>query len=178
MEAYDAERARWEASAELFSLERDLAQRRVDAAEKLVTAWRTVVAHRRAEESASQAADARRLAGQTHPTLRDLADKNMKLAERQATLNNQLKQAATYRDEVEKELAQVSKAYKRDSAKVNSTGTHPPWACCCGHERDHLPDPRLYAQRLRFADSEMQRVRRTCGNWRTSGSTWAIWTNT
>ncbi|MCY2995247.1 MAG: mechanosensitive ion channel [Planctomycetota bacterium] len=158
IEAADAEKARWEALAELFPLERDLLRRRVDNAERLLTAWRDVVAKRRADESTYQAVEARRLASQAHPTLRELAEKNVQLAERQNVVNNQLKQVAAFCEEAQKQLTELNASFKKVRDKVESVGTTPTVGLLLRTQRDHLPDPRLYRQRTRFTETEMQRV--------------------
>jgi potassium efflux system protein len=154
----DAERARSEALVELFPIERDLGQRRAAWQEKLVEAWREVVAEYRKAESERQAAEARRIASQAHPAVRNWAEGNARLAESRTKLAKDLEQVAGYLETVQATLADLEEDFAKVTEKVEVAGMTPTVGLLLRNRRDRLPDVREHRKRIKFSGAEMQRA--------------------
>ena len=158
IELLDAERTRSEALVELFSIQRDLAQRQVAWSQKLVDAWREAVTEFRRAESERQAQEARRIASEAHPAVRELAERNAELAESRTTLAREMETIAGQLEFAKTALSDLKEDYEEVQKKVEVAGMTPTIGLLLRNRRDHMPDIKKHRERITFSSTEMQRV--------------------
>jgi potassium efflux system protein len=158
LQLVEAERKRHESLVELLPLQRDLAQRQCTWAEKHAAALAEVVVDFRKRESELQAAEARRMASEAHPALRDLAESNATLTEQRTRLAEQMDLVGGYKEYVGTTLTDLRDEYKDVAKKVKVHGMTPTVGILLQNRRDRLPDIGLHRQRIKFARQEMQQA--------------------
>jgi potassium efflux system protein len=161
------------AVAEFVPLALDLAQRDATRAEKLVAAWRKIVADRRKVESENQARAARRHIDKTDPALKQLALHNAALAERRLKVAGEIERTAAERGAVESQLTALAAEFAATRERVQIAGLTSTVGLLLRHQKAGLPDlserrrridtieveaPRLQLELMELAD-ERQAVR-------------------
>ena len=155
-EMLDAERRRHQSNSELLPLERDLAQRQVSVAEKTVTAWQDIVDAFRKAEVERQAAEARRIASEAHPAVRDVALRNAVLTESRNQLTSNMERVQKYLKTARNRLEAIQSDYKEVSDKVEVYGMTPTVGLLLRNRIEALPDTTLHKNRMAFCTDEMQ----------------------
>ena len=157
-ELNECQKAWLEANAELFPKQRDLSQRLAIRQKKLVTAWQEVIAQFRTAESERQAVEARRKVSESHPALRQFAERNAVLAEQRTDLSGRLDASRNYLESVKKSLEKLQQEFKDLTDRVDVAGMTPTVGLMLRNHRDWLPDPGKYQQRRQQNGVELQRV--------------------
>ena len=158
VEARRAEVARMDALADLFTLQRDLARRRVTALEQQLAAWQKDVAKRRKEETQQQVDEARRALEQAPPALRELTERNASLVKERQQLATKLDHAAQTVDANRKSLANVKRDWAKAVERIEAAGLTTTVGLMLRKHREQLPNGDDLRQQLRQIQAEMPQV--------------------
>ena len=85
VELIDQESRTYEGTTRFWTLQRDLADRAVREAEKMVQVWQARVADAQKQQAAKEAMAARRAAADAHPAVKHEAARNANLAQENTT---------------------------------------------------------------------------------------------
>ncbi len=133
------ETKRYDALAEQWPLERDLADRRLAASRQKLEAWKTTVEQWRSDESTRYAVATRQLAEKSHPALRDLATRNAEIAELRVTTAKEIQSTSA---KVTK-LSQLAMQLQEEMDSLKSKVEHAPQATSTGillrKQKNELP---------------------------------------
>jgi potassium efflux system protein len=140
LQLYEKELAAYEATVELLPLQRDLAARRVAAAEQDLKRWQDVANRRRQEEAEKQVRQARREAARVHPAVARLARENAALAETRRQLAEKITDATRQLDRVNRQLSELKAQFKRTRDKVEAAGMTNAIGVLLRKQRGSLPD--------------------------------------
>ncbi|MCA9123261.1 MAG: mechanosensitive ion channel [Planctomycetaceae bacterium] len=151
---FPLESKRLESLAELTPLQRDIAKREVEFAEKEAAGWQKLLAEFRKRDSNRQAAEARRQLQAADPALRSLAERNAELAEQRESLvalidatGREVQQANQIAEKIRSDFAKMEEKVKRAG---NSTTI----GLLLRRQRDQLPPLTNCRERLRSVETE------------------------
>lgn len=152
LRSLEAEVDRWEAGiatygirSELLRLRSAKAARDLSAGQARVAAWQEAVTNRRRTEAAVAAAEAervRREAARSHPVIKELAERNARLAEERAGLVEKLKRATDQQATVRKLLTDVRTSFEYVVNRVKDKRLEHAMGLLLRRKRDELPDLR------------------------------------
>lgn len=151
---FPLESKRIDALAELAPLQRDLAKRDVDYAEKEAAGWQKFLADSRKSDSDRQARKARRQLQDADPALKSLAARNAELAERRETLVALIEATGSEVQQATLAAKKVSEDYDKMAKKVEKAGNSTTIGLLLRRQRDQLPVLKECRERLRFVNSE------------------------
>ncbi|MBI2825618.1 MAG: mechanosensitive ion channel [Planctomycetia bacterium] len=160
--AYDAERLRVEANADLITARQDAAALSVRQAEAAAKQWRELLNVRRKQEAVKQAEEARWALWAALPELKALAEKNAELTEQQNGPDGfPAKIAATTKEieDLNNELAALRGQFTRVRDKIAAAGLTDEIGLLLQKHQADLPDLRWHRQRIRVRQAEIARVR-------------------
>jgi potassium efflux system protein len=153
LELLQSELRRSDKLTELFPLQKDLALRETNLAEKEVTYFQTLVNQARRRESERQAQEARRQAESADPAIRDLADGNALLAEQRKQLAAKITQASGELRDLQKLIQGIEEDYERAKEKVVKAGRSTTVGLMLRRKHDQLP-------RLSHCEERQHRIER------------------
>ncbi len=149
------EQLRLEAMTELLPMQRDLSKRTVSNAKKLLQSWQSAVDLWRKEESKRQAAEARRVAENSHPALKSLAVKNAEIAE----LRIQTAAGIERLSKTIKAISDKAKLYEETFAELQKKVEHAGATSSTGvlllKQRDELPRDEEFLTQAAFVQKAM-----------------------
>ncbi|MCA9150795.1 MAG: hypothetical protein KDA92_15900, partial [Planctomycetales bacterium] len=152
---YQAEIRRTDKLAELFPLQRDLAKREANLADKVVTQLSALVDTARQVESERQAVEARRQANFADPAIRDLAVTNADLAEKRQVIAEKISQVTAEIQEITQQLSTLNGDFQRAQDKVDKAGHTAIVGLMLRRQYDKLPSLRRSEQRLHRIEQEL-----------------------
>ncbi|MCA9182772.1 MAG: hypothetical protein KDA51_15025, partial [Planctomycetales bacterium] len=150
-----AEQQRWELMAELLPMQRDLAKRNTSNSKKLLQSWQTTVDTWRKEESKRQAAEARRVAENSHPALKSLATKNAVIAEHRIQTAAGIERLAKTIKEIAEQSKQYEESFKELKEKVEHAGATSSTGVLLLKQRDELPPASQFHAQAAFVQKAM-----------------------
>lgn len=150
-----AEQQRWELVAELLPMQRDLAKRNASNSKKLLQSWQTTVDTWRKEESKRQAAEARRVAENSHPALKSLATKNAVIAEHRIQTAAGIERLAKTIKEIAEQSKQYEESFKELQEKVEHAGATSSTGVLLLKQRDELPPASQFHAQAAFVQKAM-----------------------
>lgn len=153
LELLQSEMRRGDKLAELFPLQKDLATRETNQAEKEVAYFQTLVDQARKRESERQAREARRQAEEADPAIRGLADGNALLADQRKQLASKITQTSSELREIQKLIQSLEEDYDRAREKVAKAGRSTTVGLMLRRKQDQLP-------RLRHCEERLARIER------------------
>lgn len=156
--ALQAELSAYDARAEILVARRDLAARKLAQQKKLVTALRSVMQEiRRLEKdkAAQEAQEARERAARAHPTIKELLNQNIDLAQEKMKLGERLEQSGTAVEKTRTELEDRVSESKRLREILNIVGQAPELGVVLRAARSKLPNPRDYERELHRDQKEI-----------------------
>lgn len=158
LEQYRIEQSRYEALSELFPLRRDVLMRKKNYFDKRGENWKSVIADARRRESERQAREAREKLRNTHPALRELAERNAELTLQRKRLQGELTSVTSKLEQIQKKSEEISQSFQdfldKESAGALSTGA----GMLLRNQRNRLPTPQVYRAHRRFAEKEISRL--------------------
>lgn len=158
LEQYRIEQSRYEALNELFPLRRDLLVRQKSYYDKRLENWKIAITEARRLESERQAREAKFKLRNTHPALRELAERNAMLTQDRKRLQDGLNSAAETLKEINAKSEELSGDLQdiknKESLGALSTGA----GMLLRNQRNRLPEPAKYRQTLRFSGKEIARL--------------------
>jgi len=152
---YKSEQLRLEAVAELLPMQRDLAKRTASNSRKLLQSWQTAVDTWRKEESKRQAAQARRVAENSHPALKSLAVKNADIAELRIQTAAGIERLAKTIKGIQEETTKNELAFKELQEKVEHAGATSSTGVLLLKQRDELPPLTQFHTQATFVQQAM-----------------------
>ncbi len=148
------ERRRVEEVGPLRPLQRDLANRTLNARKKQLASWQTKIDTWRKSESKRQAAEARRIANESHPALKSLAEQNALIAEGRIATAAGIERIG----KIIEKLNRDSKRYRDDfealQSKVEHAGATSTTGLLLRKQRSELPKPGEFAARAAMVQAE------------------------
>ena len=150
-----AEQQRLEGITELLPMQRDLAKRSATSSKKLLQSWQTAVDSWRKEESKRQAAEARRVAENSHPALKSLATKNAQIAEQRIQTAAGIERLAKTIKAIEESTSQYKLAFKELKEKVEHAGATSSTGVLLLKQRDELPPASQFQAQAAFVQQAM-----------------------
>jgi potassium-dependent mechanosensitive channel len=151
-EANEKDLAKYDATSELLTLQRDGLTRQIGLDEKLVTSWQDAVNKRRLKDAAEAARaaqeDARAQAGSL-TVVRDMADFNLNLANRRQELSVRIEKATQRYNQIQKQLDTTGEGFREAQVKVGAAGVSGAVGLMLRQERAGLPKLSLLHQELR-----------------------------
>lgn len=155
LDLYETERARYDALNELFPLQRDLLTRNRNLLEKRSEVWKTVLADAGRQETARQAAEARRNLQNAHPALKELAEGNTQLIDQRKSLQALLATTRSRLDTIGKTFDRVSADFEHVKDKEDRAGLTTAIGILLRNQRGHLPEDAEYIEDRNNAESKM-----------------------
>lgn len=149
------EQQRLEAITELLPMQRDLAKRTATNSKKLLQSWQTAVDTWRKEESKRQAAEARRVAQNSHPALKSLATKNAEIAELRIQTAAEIERLAKTIKRIGESSKQYEEAFEELKKKVEHAGATSSTGVLLLKQRDELPRDLEFQERSAFVQKVM-----------------------
>jgi len=125
IEANSEEVLLYDGTSDLLAAERDLAARRLSAAEKNVEFWQQKVSdlRQKAAEAAKQEADrAKAETRYAHPVIQEAAQYNAELAQKQAELVGEIEKTSQYASRIDEQLAGIKKDLDEIQQQVEKAG--------------------------------------------------------
>lgn len=150
-----AEQLRLEAITELLPMQRDLAKRTASNTKKLFQSWQTAVDKWRKEESRRQAAEARRVAENSHPALRSLAVKNAEIAELRIQTAAGIERLAKTIKSIRDKASQFGERFDELQKKVEHAGATSSTGVLLLKQRDELPREEEFLEQSAFVQKAM-----------------------
>ncbi len=162
LEALNAELASYDSRRDLLMARRDEAARQASRAEKLVSAWQTIVENRRTREAQQAALKARMEAARALPAIRAIAERNAELAEQRTGPEapaTKIKEISPGPQEVQKRAAELREELQtvRDRVKA-AGGLNKAIGLSLLSRRENLPDLREHRRRIQQAEADMARA--------------------
>lgn len=158
LEQYRIEQSRYEALNELFPLRRDALMRSKNYFDKRLENWKVAITDARRVESERQALEAKQTLRNTHPALKELAERNATLTLERKTLQDDHNAADESLKEINLKYDEFSKNLKdlreKESLGALSTGA----GMLLRNQRKKLPSPAKYRELRRFATKEIARL--------------------
>lgn len=158
LEQYRIEQSRYEALNELFPLKRDLLMRKKNYFDKRLENWKVAITDARRLESERQALEAKRTLRNTHPALKELAERNAVLTQERKTLQDSYNSASELKKEINLKYEEISKNLEdlrdKESLGALSTGA----GMLLRNQRNKLPSPGKFREKRRFATKEISRL--------------------
>jgi potassium efflux system protein len=152
---YKAEQLRLEAVSELLPMQRDLAKRTASNSRKLLQGWQSAVDTWRKEESTRQAAQARRVAENSHPALKSLAIKNAEIAELRIQTAAGIERLAKTIKDIQEQTSKNEVAFKELQEKVEHAGATSSTGVLLLKQRDELPASAQFQAQTEFVQKAM-----------------------
>ncbi len=150
-----SEQQRWELVAELLPMQRDLAKRNLSNSKKHFQSWQTTVDTWRKEESKRQAAEARRVAENSHPALKSLATKNAEIAEHRIQTAAGIERLAKTMKEIAEQAKLYDESFKELQEKVEHAGATSSTGVLLLKQRDELPPASQFQVQAAFVQKAM-----------------------
>jgi potassium-dependent mechanosensitive channel len=158
LEQYRIEQTRYEALNELFPLKRDRLMRQKNYFDKRLENWKVAITDARRIESERQALEAKQTLRNTHPALKELAQRNAILTQERKTLQDSLHLASESLKEINLKYEELSKNLQnlrdKESLGALSTGA----GMLLRKQRNKLPSPGKFREKRRFATKEISRL--------------------
>ncbi|MFK8113839.1 MAG: mechanosensitive ion channel domain-containing protein [Rubripirellula sp.] len=147
-----------EVTAELLPMERDLAIRTSTANQKQLQRWEDAVSKWRKKESIRQADQARKIAEQSHPALRSLAERNAEIAELRITAAAGIEKLANMNKQIKTSAARFTEQFNDLRGRVQHAGATTSTGILLRKHRGDLPEESEFAKRADFVEQEMPKV--------------------
>lgn len=151
---FPLESKRLDALAELTPLQRDMAKRDVEFAEKEAAGWQKYLADARKRDSEREAEKARRQLQDADPALKSLAERNTELAERRKSLVALIETTASEVKQATQDAEKVRSDYEAMEKKVEKAGNSATIGLQLRRQREQLPALKDCRERLRFVSRE------------------------
>ncbi len=164
IQAFEAERASYDARVELLPARRDRAVRRVTAAQAAVDAWQTKVTQARKNEASEAANQARQLAQEiasTSPALKEFADENTRLANLRTGTNGTtqtLDALANSLSSTRQDLVQLRAGYNSVQRRIRAAAPNRATGLLLRNQYADLKNPVQLRQDLRTTQKELEKV--------------------
>ena len=144
-----------DASTELLPMERDLAVRTATANKKQLQRWQDAVSEWRKQESHRQAVQARRVAEQSHPALRSLAEGNAIIAEQRIDTANGIERTKQMIADIRESSGQLTEQFEELRGKIQHAAETTSTGILLRKHRSELPDRAVFAARSSLVQEEM-----------------------
>ena len=136
-------------------MQRDLAKRAASSSKKLLQSWQSAVDAWRKEESKRQAAEARRVAENSHPALKSLATQNAEIAELRIKTAAEIERLAKTIKGIQESSKQYEDAFEDLKNKVEHAGATSSTGVLLLKQRDELPREAEFLERAQFVQKAM-----------------------
>ncbi|KPK66302.1 MAG: hypothetical protein AMK73_00330 [Planctomycetes bacterium SM23_32] len=159
--SYRAEILSYDARRELLSARREWATRELNAARERVEAWRRLVQQQRQVAAGEVVAEARRVAADADPALRELAEGNEELAARWAAADGPATKAANAArrlQDANAKLTELRVDFARVRARTEAVGLTKAIGALLRKKRTDLPDIRQYQGSVRARQAMLSDV--------------------
>jgi potassium-dependent mechanosensitive channel len=140
VQSHEKELTAFDATAELLPLQRDLAARRVAAAEQELKLWQEAANRRRQTEAERQVRQARLEAARANPAVSRLARENAALAESRKQLAEKIAETAAELERTKADLAKLSVQFGATKSKVKAVGMTNTIGLLLRKQRELLPN--------------------------------------
>ncbi len=144
-----------EATSELMPMERDFAVRKASASKKLLQRWQEAISAWRKQESQRQADQARRVAEQSHPALRSLAERNAEIAELRITTAAGIERIVKTLKHIDESSKELDEHFSDLRSKVEHAGTTSSTGILLRKQRDELPAAKEFVRRSDIVHDQM-----------------------
>lgn len=148
------ERRRVEEVGPLRPLQRDLANRTLNARKKQLASWQTKVDTWRKSESKRQAAEARRIANESHPALKSLAEQNALIAEGRIATAAGIERIGKIIEKLNQDSKRFQEEFEALKSKVEHAGATSTTGLLLRKQRSELPEPAEFAARAALVHAE------------------------
>lgn len=155
---FPLEAKRIDALAELAPLQRDIAKRELEFAEKESAGWQKTLAEFRKRESNRQAAEAKQQLQDAAPALKSLAERNAQLADQRKAILALIESTGREVQDANAAVAKIKTDFGKMEEKVKKAGSSTTIGLLLRRQRDELPDVRECRDRLRLVVSETPQV--------------------
>lgn len=149
------ERRRLEESGELLPLQRDLAKKVWTQRQKMLTRWQTAIDNWRQQESKRQAAEARRIAENSHSALKSLAEENAQIAEYRAATAAEIQRLSKTIKQLRADEKNLDDDFDELSDRVEHAGATSTTGLLLRKKREELPPASEFARRAEFVQTTM-----------------------
>ncbi len=150
-----AERRRLEEVAPLLPLQRDLINRTLNTRKKQLANWQTTLDKWRKDESLRQAAEARRVADESHPALKSAAEVNAEIAESRIKTAADIERIGKLIEQLHAKSKHYEEAFETLRSKVEHAGATSSTGLLLQKQRAELPKPEEFAKRDAIVETEM-----------------------
>lgn len=160
------ERRRLEESATLVPLEQDLSQRLLNGRKKMLARWQAAIDQWRKEESLRQATEARRIAENSHPALKSMAEQNAEIAERRIATAAGIERVTKTIKELKEKIQQYEADFETLRDKVKHAGATSTTGLLLRKKRTELPRVSEFEERTKFIQAEMPAAHLQLTEWK------------
>ncbi|EMI21719.1 membrane protein containing Mechanosensitive ion channel MscS domain protein [Rhodopirellula maiorica SM1] len=161
-----AERRRLEEVAPLLPLQRDLTNRTLNHRKKQLVSWQTAVDKWRKDESLRQAAEARRVADESHPALKSAAEVNAEIAESRIKTAADIERIGKMHEQLQAKNKHFDEAFETLRSKVEHAGATSSTGLLLQKQRGELPKPEEFAKRVEIVETEMPATHLQLTEWK------------
>ncbi len=161
-----AERRRLEEVAPLLPLQRDLINRTLNTRKKQLVSWQTAVDKWRKDESLRQAAEARRVADESHPALKSAAEVNAEIAESRIKTAADIERIGKMIEQLQAKSKHYDEAFETLRSKVEHAGATSSTGLLLQKQRGELPKPEEFAKRVAIVETEMPATHLQLTEWK------------
>lgn len=154
----ETELRRYDATAALLPLRRDVAARRVSLSAAQLQARQELLNDKRRQDAARQAELATQSAAHGHPAVRRIAEENAKLAEQRTQMAGHIEHALNSKELVEHELKQLNDQYSDVMEKVKLVGLTDANGAVLRKQRELLPNLRTHQAAVREREIQIGNV--------------------
>ncbi len=161
-----AERRRLEEVAPLLPLQRDLINRTLNTRKKQLVSWQTAVDKWRKDESLRQAAEARRVADESHPALKSAAEVNAEIAESRIKTAADIERIGKMIEQLHAKSKHFDEAFETLRSKVEHAGATSSTGLLLQKQRGELPKPEEFAKRVAIVETEMPATHLQLTEWK------------
>ena len=162
---FEQESRTFEGTARYWTLQRDLAERDVREAERIVQHWQQQTAQVRRRQAEAEARDARRASAQSHESLRNEADRNSELADENTRLVEALQQTQVELDRLDAELEERALAFESLRKRAEAAEFSPAIGVLLRNQRSALPDRDELHFRIRARQGEISSLNLKLMEW-------------
>ncbi|WP_345682669.1 mechanosensitive ion channel domain-containing protein [Novipirellula caenicola] len=161
-----AERRRLEEVAPLLPLQRDLINRTLNHRKKQLVSWQSAVDKWRKDESLRQAAEARRVADESHPALKSAAEVNAEIAESRIKTAADIERIGKMHEQLQAKNKHFEEAFETLRSKVEHAGATSSTGLLLQKQRGELPKPQEFASRVELVETEMPATHLQLTEWK------------
>ncbi|TWU25053.1 Miniconductance mechanosensitive channel MscM precursor [Novipirellula galeiformis] len=161
-----AERRRLEEVAPLLPLQRDILNRAVNTRKKHLASWQVALDKWRKDESLRQAAEARRVANESHPALKSAAEINAEIAESRIKTAADIERIGKMIELLNTKAKHFNEAFETLRSKVEHAGATSSTGLLLQKQRGELPSPSTFAKRVELVATEMPATHLQLTEWK------------